>query len=664
MRRLLLISAAALIPAAPGLAQQFQQVGSSLPGPVVWSEGVEVLDANGDGWLDVLFANGNGYRSAGGALAPTLLINHTVLGGPITFVDETAARLPPGYVQQAKSLTVCDVDGDGDTDVVFANAFGNAPGLLINDGTGHFTNEAAARFPPLSLNSFGAGFGDVDGDGDGDLVLSDEGPNTFGSPGGKVRLLLNDGTGHFSDGSAQLNAVNKIGAQNAQLVDIDNDFDLDLVVDGKSVGQQLYVNDGTGHFSLDTTTLPAGSAGTYATDFADLDNDTGLDFDYDVDGAYISLSGFNEGTARNNLVQTGSLSFTGSTGTLGGHNGDDDNDVAFLDANDDGLLDLLVGSLGNNQEKLYLNAGTFAPGSFVYQANGFTALLDSTLDLAIGDFDNDGRYDVVTAQGESGGFANRVYRNTGPADDRPPLIGRVQAAPALVPLSTLQAGGYVSQAWAQDATYKRGQLFVRASIEASAVKDGVTQDFTAPMVHVGGGIQRGVIQPPPSPSGTVGLEVSFSVHATDPNGNTSQAPPQTFRVCGAEGYGVALPNSSGQAGHVSTQRDPAVSAGHFMINAVGLPPGALGVLMVGTAKLLPGVPSGNGLRFVGGTLNRASYAFANRSGNVTLNVDLTQPPLGGVQPGDTRYFQLRFADPAGGGAGFNLSDALEVTFCD
>jgi hypothetical protein len=66
--------------------------------------------------------------------------------------------------------------------------------------------------------------------------------------------------------------------------------------------------------------------------------------------------------------------------------------------------------LGNNKEKLYLNAGTFANGSFV-QA-GSSTLTGSSLDLAVGDFDGDGRYDVATAK-ENRTFTNRVYRNTG-----------------------------------------------------------------------------------------------------------------------------------------------------------------------------------------------------------------------------------------------------------
>ena len=54
----LLCMVAVLAAVAPVVrAQQFQQVGTGLPGPVVWTEGVDVLDANADGRLDIVFAN-------------------------------------------------------------------------------------------------------------------------------------------------------------------------------------------------------------------------------------------------------------------------------------------------------------------------------------------------------------------------------------------------------------------------------------------------------------------------------------------------------------------------------------------------------------------------------------------------------------------------------
>lgn len=643
--------------ALPVPAQQFQQVGSGLPGPLVWSEGVETFDANGDGWLDLLFANGIGFSSAGGALAPTLLINHTTIGGTITFADETATRVPAGFVQQGKALVPCDVDGDGDMDVVFANAFQNQPRILINDGSGHFSDETATRFPVMLLNSFGLGCGDVDDDGDLDLVLADAGANPFSAPGGKVRLLINDGSGHFTDSPGSINAANKIGAQNAQLLDIDNDFDLDLVVDGKSGGQQLYLNDGNGNFTLQPTgTIPNGSGNTYATDWADLDNDG------DLDGFYISIQALNEGTAQNNSVAGGALNFTGTTATIGGLNGDDDNDIVFLDTDNDGRLDVIVGSLAGAREKLYLNNGTFGAGGFAYQSTGFTTLTDSTLDLCVGDFDRDGRYDIATAQGESGGFTNRVYRNTGPIDSVAPRIGRVEPTPLRVPLRTFENGGLVRRAWIQDATFKRRQTFVGARLDGTAVKGASSQPFSVPMNHVGGGIHRGVLQPPTSPTGRVGMDVTFSVHATDPGANASDSAPATFRICGAESYGTLVPNSSGQSAQIAGVQDPSLANNNFAVRISGLPASANGVLLYGASRLNPPEPSGAGVRVVAGTARGLGHFTADATGVALLPLDFTQLPLSALHPGETRLVQFEFGDPAAGT--WNASNGLEIVLCD
>jgi FG-GAP-like repeat len=644
--------------AAPAVAQQFVQTPTALPGPVVWTEATEVFDANGDGKVDLLFGNGLGFSSGMGALAPTLLINTSPGPGTITFADETATRLPAGFTQQNKGLVVFDVDNDGDRDVVFANAFGNQPSILINNGAGVFTNQTATRLPVMSLNSFGGGFGDVDNDGDLDLVLVDAGPSAFGSPGGLARLLLNNGAGVFTNAPTQLNASNKIGAQNAQLLDIDNDFDLDVIVDGKSSGQQLYLNDGSGTFTLQASTLPAGTSNTYATDFSDLDNDN------DLDGVYISLSGFTEGTARNTLSRSGTLAFTAAQTTLTTPpTGQDDNDVVFVDANNDGLQDFVVGSLENNQEKLYLNAGTFAAGSFVFQSGGFTAIGDSTLDLAVGDFDQDGRYDIATGQGESGAFQNRVYRNTGAADTRAPRIGRVEGAAVRVPLSRILGGGFARRAWIQDATYKRGQQFASARLDITAVKGPVTQAFSTPMRYVGGGLHRAPVEPTPDPGGRVGMDVSYVVHAVDPSANASDSAPVTFRICGAEGYGTALPNSTGGPGVLVGVNDPSLGINTFSIQVSGLPAGRAGQLIFGTAKDAAGTPFNAGIRYIAGSIHRVGPAFANGSGVATMALDLTQHPFAGVAlAGQPLYFQFQYQDP--NALTINLTNALEVVFCD
>ncbi|MFO0981476.1 MAG: VCBS repeat-containing protein [Planctomycetota bacterium] len=641
-----IIALSVLVPALR--AQQFQEQAGLLPGPVVWSEGVIAFDANRDGLLDIVFSNGVGYSGAGTPLAPTLLINHGVVSGLPSFADETASRLPPSLVQQGKGVLACDVDRDDDDDLVFANAFQSQPRLLLNDGIGNFTDATATRFPALTLNSFGAACGDVDNDGDLDLVFADAGPSAFAPPGGTALLFLNDGSGSFTIAPAtQFPSVAKVGSQGAQFADLDGDFDLDVVVDGKSAGQQAYLNDGAGNFSYVGDLLPKGTSNTYAIDFGDLDNDD------DLDGFYISLSGYNEGTAQNQLVETGTLSFTGSTATLSGGNGYDDNDLAFVDANDDGILDVIVGSLSNKEERLYLNDGTFASGAFVYQPNGFSLVTDSSLDLALADFDGDARYDVVTAQGESGNYKNRYYANTGPADTVPPRIGRVERAPATLPVEIFQGSGLVRRAWIQDAVVQDGRTFAVASLKTDAVKRGYTVTLSVPMRASGGCMYREIVHPPAGPEGLVGMDVTYVVHAADAAGNASDSAPSTFRICGAENYGAA-----GGVNHMTIAATPDPTVGQAMTVAVANgPANQLGLLVVGFGRA--SWPLAGGTLLVDPT-QLLTFRIA-LDGNGAVSIPFTVPADAGLT-GVMIDLQAAASDPAAA-QHVALSVGLEVAFC-
>ena len=272
--------------AARGAAgQQFQQQSGLLPVPTdYWTEAVTVVDANEDGRWDVLFVHANGWSVPGDfaatgtfPLPPILLLNTGTSGGNPIFVDASSTYLPSNLVMHGKGASVADFDGDGHDDIVLASAFGSRQHLLMKQpGTLAYVEESG-RLPPMFLNCFSAGVGDLDDDGDMDIVFTDAGPQSFQAPGGKARLMINDGNGYFTEQPTWLNASNKIGAQNAKIFDIDNDFDLDVIVDGKSPTTQVYFNDGQAHFTENDTLIPSGSNSTYEVEWGDLDGDSDFD---------------------------------------------------------------------------------------------------------------------------------------------------------------------------------------------------------------------------------------------------------------------------------------------------------------------------------------------------------------------------------------------------
>src|SRR5262249_4059712 len=186
-----------------------------------------------------------------------------------------------------------------------------------------------------------------------------------------------------------------------------------------------------------------------------------------------------------------------------------------MGSDEDGEVEVMRVWVEDPSEKLSLNSGTFGPGFLSLLNGGFTSFpfKDSSLDMCVADFDGDGDYDAITGQGESGDFTDRYYRNTGPADTIPPRIGRVQAAPATVPLATLASGGLVRHAWIQDATWDDGRTFESASLLVDTDKLGETSSSAVPMLHVGGQIFRGVVQPQPSSTGLVGMQVSYRIQS-------------------------------------------------------------------------------------------------------------------------------------------------------
>jgi photosystem II stability/assembly factor-like uncharacterized protein len=130
-------------------------------------------------------------------------------------------------------------------------------------------------------------------------------------------------------------------------------------------------------------------------------------------------------------------------------------------------------------------------------------------------------------------------------------------------------------------------------------------------------------------------------------------------------YCGTSPNSVGSGATISHAGSSSLTINDLVLVSDGLLPGKPGLFYYGSSQTA--VLLGEGVRCVDGALTRLGVIVADAFGIVSVPLDLDSPPFssgpGAVGVGDVRNFQYWYRDPAGGAAGFNLSDALEVTFC-
>jgi hypothetical protein len=268
--------------------------------------------------------------------------------------------------------------------------------------------------------------GDVDGDGDLDIAIADWGSGSpMDNQGGRLQLWLNDGSGVFSDATAERRPATLVGfSWDVELVDVDNDWDLDVAVSCKTCSTSLlYGNDGTGTFTDVTAGRMPAFTNNYEFAPIDLDGDGFLDLVTINDGRQAS-AGLPEHVFRNDGTGT-FVDVTEQWWPADANPGYDDNVVVGLDMESDGDADFLVGSL-DGPDRLLLNDGT---GALTMVDDVFDAPLSAgTLGLAIADLNGDHRPDVVEGQGEVT-EPERVYLATEavPADTAPPHV-RTQLA--------------------------------------------------------------------------------------------------------------------------------------------------------------------------------------------------------------------------------------------
>jgi hypothetical protein len=232
-----------------------------------WAREICLGDMDGDGYLDLInshctaaadiyWNNGSGVYAA------------RTVAFPLTHGSQTPYKIADPIA--------CDLDNDGSMDIASQriSCFATWPDSLPltvdfwkNDGHGIFTWVSGSAGLDSGGEQSAFLVGDFENKGSLDIVqlkYPNQGPSKF---------FLNDGTGHFSQEAASrgLGAGSAYGTYYMKGVagDFDNDGDLDILYSG-----DIWTNDGSGHFTK--SKLGFSRAGGIAA-VADLDNDGDLD---------------------------------------------------------------------------------------------------------------------------------------------------------------------------------------------------------------------------------------------------------------------------------------------------------------------------------------------------------------------------------------------------
>jgi hypothetical protein len=328
--------------------------------------GVALFDYDNDGRLDIFFVNGAPLTdpTAKGTIPQKTdpkfwnRLFRQKKDGTFEDVTEKAGLQGVGY---GMGVAVGDYDNDGYEDLYVTAYGGNR--LYHNNGDGTFSDVTEKSGTGGSGWSTSAAWVDLNNDGLLDLVVlrylqwdfddiwcgeHREGYRSYCHPDifRAIAPLVyhNDGNGHFTEVTAKVGLDKPSKGLGVAIADFDRDGKIDIVMANDSMLEYLYRNKGDGTFE-----------------------EVGLPAEIAVDGDGRTYAGMG---------------------------------VDFQDYDNDGLPDLVITNLANQKYALYRNNGdsSFSYDSYVSGIGGMT-LLHSGWGIRFLDYDNDGRKDLLVAQG-------------------------------------------------------------------------------------------------------------------------------------------------------------------------------------------------------------------------------------------------------------------------
>jgi len=327
---------------------------------------IAIVDVNGDDWPDLITATTLTDNQAKHLSHPRVYLNLGEQAGVWQGFEHQDARIPQMHATAGPrfcSVAAGDLTGNGSPDLYFGDydsggtqIYDYNNKLLINDGTGNFTDETDARLTTaMALSAFGAAtvIEDMNNDGALDVVKQ----TSLNSPT-HVAVTYNgtgSGEGHFNT-AGSYDTIYSVSPYFVTVSDLNNDGLMDIVIvdDGNDRYLLNQGNGGDGQVNWSA----AQSFGSPSAGFGgkainrDLNND-GFD-DVLITDVDVDISGCSRRMhIYRNLGNVPNVSFQEQGQVIPNNLLNGTHDVAVFDLNQDGWLDLVVGRCSGTQ--IYMN---------------------------------------------------------------------------------------------------------------------------------------------------------------------------------------------------------------------------------------------------------------------------------------------------------------------
>ncbi len=280
--------------------------------------------------------------------------------------------------QEGPTISVADVNNDGNEDVFVGGAKGQPATLYIHKKDGNFRISTIFT-DDINFEDTSSAFFDADNDGDLDLMIGSGGNEVGKENNNKTRLYFNDGKGSFSRSSNIIPS----NYNNTSIIapnDFDNDGDIDVFVGSRSVvgtygvnPEHIFLeNNGDGTFTNATERI------AYATKDAGMVTDAKwIDIDGDSKKDLVTVSEWGTPNIYKNTGRRLSK-FSSNLSELHGWW----NTLEAADLDNDGDIDFVFGNQGSNTH--------------------YKTFKENPMKMWINDFDNNGTIEQIVTRNFDG----------------------------------------------------------------------------------------------------------------------------------------------------------------------------------------------------------------------------------------------------------------------